>query len=278
MVLKKPRNPYAGSDFYGKVIKVGSKVTTYKVDDLVFGDLSSSKFGAYSSYIDCYEKDVMLAPNNLNASEIAALQMPTSTALTAIKKAKLKTNNQILIYGASGGVGLALTQILTSKGYHVDVVASQKHHEVLKQLGVNNIFDYNDSFFKLPNNRYNTIFAVNGYQKLKTYRKSLKKKGRYIGIGGDMRQTSEASMKGFYYNLFTSKKVKTVFSKTTKELLKEIKELAETNVLKPKIGKVYKLDDVKTAYEEFSKNTYSGKIILESTDDNNFYEKCFIVS
>ena len=187
--------------------------------DKVFGDLSVQKFGGYGEYAVVKDKSIYHAPTNISTKESAGLPMSASTALIAIQKVAPNKSDNILVYGASGAVGYTLSQILIAKGYKVTLVASKKHHAYLSELNPVDILDYADPNFKLKDDSYNLIFAVNGYQPIKAYMKALKKRGKLAVIGGDFRQINDAMMKGLFYRVFKRKRALSIMSKSTPETL-----------------------------------------------------------
>lgn len=261
--LKKPKYHYVGSDIAGIVMDIGKDVKGNQIGDPVFGDLSVQKFVGYGEFAVCNESSIYHKPNNISNEEAAGLPMSASASLEAINRVSPKLTDHILVYGASGAVGYTLSQILISKGYQVSLVASKKHHHYLSKLKPFQLLDYTDSNFKLKGNMYHVIFAVNGYQPLKTYMKALKPHGILAVIGGDFKQINEVIMKGLFYKLFKGKKALSIMSKSSPETLKEIKALVEKELLKPLIGKTYPLEEVKQAYLDFEKGIHIGKIIIE---------------
>lgn len=261
--LKRPKYPFVGSDIAGEVVGIGKDVKGYKVGDKVFGDLSVQKFGAYGEYAVVKDRSIHHAPNNISTKEAAGLPMSASTALIAIQKVAPNKSDNILVYGASGAVGYTLSQILIAKGYKVTLVASKKHHTYLNKLNPVDILDYADPNFKLKDNTYDVIFAVNGYQPIKAYMKALKKRSKLAVIGGDFRQINDAMMKGLFYRIFKRKRALSIMSKSTPETLKEIKTLVEKGQLKQMIGQTYTLDQVKQAYIDFKAGRHVGKYIIE---------------
>jgi len=133
-------------------------------------------------------------------------------------------------------------------------------------LNPKEILDYQDSNFQLRENAYNIIFAVNGYQPIKNYMKALKPYGKLLVVGGDFRQLNETMTKGIFYQVFKRKKAISVMSKSSQSTLREIKILVENHHLKPLIGKIYPIAEVRNAYIDFEKGIHKGKIILMMND------------
>lgn len=260
--FNKPKYIYPGSDFSGEIIKIGDKVKNFKVGDQVFGELSQTGFGAFAEMVNVSEKNVWKSPKGYSHLEIASLPMPMGTCLEALKKADEIQDKKILIYGGSGSVGRLLVQLVIMKKAIVDVVASKKHHEDLKKLGVLKLYDYQTSL-DLPKNHYDVIFGVNGYQKLSTYSNALSINGACIIIGGSGKQLFAAIFKGWLYRIFKKRSFSTVIAKPGQDVLKSIEKICNQTKIDIQFGKIYSLNHASKAYMDFEKHTFIGKYVID---------------
>ncbi|MCL4256543.1 MAG: NAD(P)-dependent alcohol dehydrogenase, partial [Anaerolineae bacterium] len=115
--LRKPKNPVIGLEFAGEVVEVGKSVTRFKVGDQVFG-LDGKKMGSYAQYKTVSEKvGITTKPESLSYEEAVAIPNGALTALTYLRNlGKIQKGQSILIYGASGSVGIAAVQIAKAFG------------------------------------------------------------------------------------------------------------------------------------------------------------------
>ena len=261
--FKKPKHIYPGSDFSGEVIAIGSDVTKFKLGDKVFGDLSSSGFGAFAEEVNVSSSKVWLVPKGYSYIEASSLPMPVGTALEALDKVRDIKGKKVLVYGGSGGVGRFLVQLALYFGADIDVVASQKHSDDLTKLGVSNVYDYKTSKFALPKKTYDVIFAVNGYQTMKSYANSLVKQGCCIVIGGNGKQLLASMIKGWFYKLFKKKAFMNVLAKTGQDTLIKLSNICTETKLDVQIGKIYSLNNAKDAYFDFENNQHKGKYVIK---------------
>ena len=96
-----------GGESAGIVSEVADDVQNFKVGDKVF---AMSGTGAFAEKILAHEASVMLIPESMNYDSAAALSMTYGTSLYALKqRAKLKAGETLLVLGAAGGVGLAVS-------------------------------------------------------------------------------------------------------------------------------------------------------------------------
>ena len=261
--LKHPKKIYPGSDFAGEIVSVGSKVTHFKPGDMVFGDLSGAGFGAFSAFVIAPESKVWFMPKGYSYLEAAAMPMAFGTAMTAIQKVSNLKDKRVLVYGGSGGVGRFLVQAALFLGAKVTVVCSQKHFNDLKQIGVTDLLDYADPNFLLKPNAYDVIFAVNGYQTMKSYAKALVRGGQCIVIGGSGKQLFGAMSLGPFYALFKHKKFISVIASTGHETLQSITSIANQTKIDVQIGQVYALSQASQAYTDFNEHIYAGKYLFD---------------
>src|SRR4051812_26145345 len=99
-----------GIDFSGVVEEAGTAITQYKKGDEVFGILDVFKGEALSEYIIAAEKEIALKPRNISFEQAAAMAVVGSAALQIFNTlVNLKIGTEILINGASGGIGMFAT-------------------------------------------------------------------------------------------------------------------------------------------------------------------------
>ena len=121
---RKPPLPYTpGADAAGDVAAVGEGVTGVSAGDRVY--TSGSVTGAYAEMTLCEASTVHPLPQNVSYNQGASLGVPYATAYRALhQKARGKPGETVLIHGASGGVGVAATQMAVAQGMTVIGTAS----------------------------------------------------------------------------------------------------------------------------------------------------------
>ena len=142
---KQPKFPFVlGRDFSGVISAVGEGVADLAVGDAVFGVCDAGQEGAYAEKIAVRAAIVAKKPDGLSHVDAAALALTGLTAMSAIEDTlKLQAGETILIQGGAGGVASFAIQLAKHIGAHVITTASAANHAYLRDIGADEIIDYN---------------------------------------------------------------------------------------------------------------------------------------
>jgi NADPH:quinone reductase-like Zn-dependent oxidoreductase len=143
------RFPYIlGRDFSGIVSAIGEGVNDLRVGDEVFAVCDVGQEGAYAEKIAIKAAIVAKKTASLSHIDAAALALAGLTAICAIEDTlKLKAGETILIQGGAGGVASFAIQLAKHLGARVITTASAANHDYLRQIGPDEIIDYNSVDF-----------------------------------------------------------------------------------------------------------------------------------
>lgn len=138
-----------GWDVSGVVESLGPGTTRLKVGDPVFSRPDIHRDGAYAEYIVVKESEVALKPPSIDHLHAAAIPLAGLTAWqTLVVAGGLAAGQRVLIHAAAGGVGSLAVQIAKWKAAHVIGTASERNHSFIKELGVDQVVDYNTERFE----------------------------------------------------------------------------------------------------------------------------------
>lgn len=257
-LLCKPGRPFGG-DVSGIISKVGKRVKSLKVGDAVYASIGT--YGGCAEYIVADENLVALKPQNLTFEEAAAIPTAGIVAMAACQKATIRPQSDVLIYGASGGVGSFAIQIAKAMGSKVTAVCSTRNIDAAFANGANEVIDYRRESISSCARQYDAILGVNGNQALHTYKSLLKPSGTYVAIGGDQ---AMAGLVAPLYAFGSGKQMTFIIYAFTdkRKHLKELAQLAESGQLKPYIESVCEPSDVKHLLERICRNHATGKNII----------------
>jgi len=259
MGLTRPRKMVLGFTVAGEIESVGKKVKRFVTGDQVFGS-TGFKFGAYAQYI-CLPENGMLVkkPENLSYEEATAGIFGETTALDFLRRGNIRSGQTVLIYGASGSVGTAAVQLAKYFGAHVTGVCSTANLEMVKSLGADEVVDYTLEDYSKSDRIYDIIFDTVGYSPFSGSVKSLNKNGHYLRA---VNMELVPILKGLWTGLTTSKKIiGGVAAEKTEDLIL-IKELFETEVIKPVIDRSYPLEQIAEAHRYVDQGHKKGNVVI----------------
>lgn len=160
---RRPTRAIRGADVAGQVEAVGRNVTQFHPGDAVFGDCA----GAFAEYVCGEEGDFAPKPAGITFEQAAAVPMAGVTALQALRNTQdIRLGQQIMINGASGGVGTFAVQIAKAWGAEVTGVCSTRNVDLVRSLGADHVIDYTRAKFSRAQQRYDLILDIVGTRPL----------------------------------------------------------------------------------------------------------------
>ena len=261
--LKKPKITIPGVDISGKIEAVGSDVSSFKIGDEIYCDLSESGCGGFAEYVCVPEKTLSKKPPNISFNEASALPHAAILALQGlVDMGKVKSGQHILINGAGGGVGTLAIQLLKSYEVKVTGVDSEEKLDLMTSLGYDSVMDYKKVDFTDNGEKYDLVLDTKSNRSVFKYARSLKKNGRYITVGGSLNRLLEIFLLGSLISLFSSKKLSVLGLKPNKGL-DHISKLVESGQIRPVIDGPYGFDEIPDLIQYFGEGKHSGKIVVE---------------
>ena len=178
--VRAPKNPVVGGDLAGVVAAVGRDVTRFRVGDEVYG----TGHGSFAEYARASASRLSAKPTSLTFLQAAAVPVSATTALQAVRdRGQVQPGQQVLVIGASGGVGSFAVQIAASYGAVVTGVASTAKLDLVRGLGAEHVLDYTAD--ALPERRYDVILDIGGNTPVARLRKALTRTGTLVIVGGE---------------------------------------------------------------------------------------------
>lgn len=133
-----------GSDVCGEIVAAGPEVERLSDGDRIAA--MTFQHGAMATYVMCDAAGaVVRVPSSADAATMAALPEAGMTALAVVRAAQLGQSSTVAIIGATGGIGLLVTQMAAHAGAHVIATASGAEDEALVRAnGAADTLDYRD--------------------------------------------------------------------------------------------------------------------------------------
>ena len=260
--LLRPKYGVPGLDVAGTVEAVGSKVTTLKVGDEVFG----SGWGTCAEYVAAKPGHLLLKPASLSFAEAAALPTSGTAALRGLRDAgKLQPGQKVLINGASGAVGTLAVQIAKALGGQVTGVCSTKNVALVQSLGADAVIDYSQEDFTKGSARYDLVLDNIENHSLAECRGVLTPNGTLI-LNSGTGETGMAMMgrllKPLLLAPFVRHKLRRYVSATNQADLVTLTKLVAAGQLKPVLGQTYPLAETRAAFAYIESGRAQGKVVV----------------
>ena len=133
-----------GWDFSGTIAALGEGVTEWTVGDEVYGHPPIFSSGTYAEYTIVPSGACARKPVSIDHAHAAAVPLTGLTAWQALfEHAQLQPGQRVLIQSGAGGVGSFAIQLAKARGLHVISTASAGNLDLLRELGADQVIDYN---------------------------------------------------------------------------------------------------------------------------------------
>ncbi|HET6807653.1 MAG TPA: zinc-binding dehydrogenase [Nitrososphaera sp.] len=222
--------------------------------------------GGYAEHVAVPEKNVIRLPSALEDEAAATLAVSYLTAWNMLQTNGASRKKKILVYGASGGVGMATIQLAKALGATViTTVSGNSKHDFAKKLGAHYIIDRTrqdiaDEVKKIVSAGVDIVIDHVGAATWATSIASLRQGGRMAVCG--MTSGNEATVP---VRMFYTKQIVMVGSLLgTRAQLQELINFVMRKKIQPVIDSVFPLQDAKEAQKKMEAGMHSGKILLKS--------------
>jgi len=247
-----------GTEMVGEVVAIGEGVgesacggtsaaaSGYKVGDIVVA-YSGSKLGCHSGY-RLFDADAALIPKpaGLSVEEAAAMSFGGLTAMDfLINKGGLQAGQSVLVIGAAGAVGSAAVQIASHYGAKVTAVCSAANLELVKQLGAEQVIDYQQHDPLDGSQQYDLIFDAVGGRGIQSLEQSLADNGKALLVVADMPLQLRAA---FYRGARNTRLIAGVASEQ-REALQQLGKLVADGGYRPVIGHRFGVGQIRQAHQ-----------------------------
>ena len=250
----------------GSVEAVGKNVTGFRPGDEVFGGLDDR--GTLAEYISIRHDGVVLAkPADLTFEQAASVPVAAVTALQALRdKGRVRPGHQVLVNGASGGVGTFAVQIAKAFGAEVTGVCSTPNAEMVASIGADRVIDYTREDFTRAGRRYDVLVDIAGNRPLPETRRVLAPKGVLVAVGGPNRGRwigpLGRSGRMALVSPAVSQRMVFFLAHQNKDDLAVLSELLEGGKVTPVIDRTYPLSAAAEAIRYLEEGHARGKVAI----------------
>ena len=277
----KPELPFApGNEGAGTIRKTGKNVTRFKEGDRVY---FMAPHGAFAEQICINEFGVFPIPDEISFQLAASYQMAYGTSYHAlVQRGELSEGDEVLILGASGGVGLAALDIAKAKGARVVVgVSTDEKAKICRDYGADEVIVYGtgpkdkeeakafstELKSKSIKGGYDIIYDPIGDCYAEPAFRAIGWKGKYLVVGFAAGQIPKlpinltllkgASVVGVFWGAFTGRE----FEENQKNI-SDINRMLSDGEIKPLISKEIPMENAVEAIQMIGSRGVVGKVVL----------------
>jgi NADPH:quinone reductase-like Zn-dependent oxidoreductase len=231
----------------------------------IIGGLSNYN-GGYAEYVIVPKENIVLIPHEISDEQAATLSISYLTAWNIIKKLRLKEDDTVLVYGASGGLGMAMTQIAKALGIKIiSTISDDSKLKFAYSLGSDYVINRKKKEIALEIEKITHGSGVDavvdnaGQKTITTSIKSVRSGGKIALCG-----TTTGNDANFKIRAFYSKQVQLfgILIGSKLELLELIEFVTKKKILS-RIDSVFSLTEVKEAHVRLERAEQLGKILIK---------------
>ena len=261
--LRRPRHRVRGSELAGVVEEVGEDVTAVRPGDEVMGTC----VGSFAEYALARVDRLAPRPANISIEQAAAVPVSGCTALQALRDAgQVRAGQEVLVIGASGGVGTFAVQLATAYGATVTGVCRTDAVELVRSLGAERVLDYTAEDITAGDRRYDLILDCAGNRPLSRLRSVLTPRGTVVFVGGEDgdRWTGglDRQVRGLVTSLRSPQKVRMLLATVREKDLRSLAGMIEAGTVTPVVDRTYPLEQAADALRHLEHGHPRGKIVL----------------
>lgn len=259
-----------GADCCGEIVavgsnidhaRIGSRVLTRTMQNHIQADGSSRLItqgsevrGAFAQYMSARAIDAIPVVTDWTDIELASIPCAYTTAEGMLVRANVGAEN-VLITGASGGVGSAAIQLAKRRGATVWAITQPDKAATLRDVGADHTLNRDDPMLE---NKFDVVLDLVAGPRWPDLLDALKPMGRYVASGAIAGPMVTLDVRTLYL------KDLSLLGSTTQpdHILPDIISYIERGEIRPLIAETYALNDIHAAQTSFMAKKTVGKIVL----------------
>ncbi len=250
-----------GIEGMGHVLEVGSAVVGLAPGaPVVFGfnPLDGSQ-GTWATQVDVTAGRVLAVPAGISSRDAAVMPIAGLTAWQMCRIARVEPGQDVLVTGASGGVGHMAVQIARLLGARVSATGSERNRPLIESLGAESFLDYHAASPERTGRRWNAVLdCVNSLRAASGA--ILAPHGHYV----DTDPQPVNMLTDRIRNLAGSSTRTTVMVDFEPTGISALFEALAQGRLKPVVSREYPLAEAPEAVRESLRGHVTGKLVLKT--------------
>lgn len=217
--------------------------------------MASDFDGAFAEYVKVPASEAFAVDCDWSDAELGSIPCAYGTAENMIHRAQVGEGDEVLVTGASGGVGSAAVQLAARRGARVTAVASSAKADTVAALGAHRVLDRSDT---PPSQAFDVAVdnvAGPGFDGVLS---AIKRGGRYVSSGAIGGPIVELDMRTFYL-----RDIQLIGCTAWDEpVFPNLVGYIERGEIRPVVAKTFPLTEIVAAQQEFLEKRHVGKFVL----------------
>jgi NADPH:quinone reductase-like Zn-dependent oxidoreductase len=243
-----------GVEFAGVVERIGDGVTGYAAGDEVFGEGR----GCIAEFCLAKVGRIAKKPEALSFAIASTIPAVGTTAASAFDGQRVQAGAEVLVNGATGGIGMFATQMAVRRGAHVTAVVSDKGVALAERWGAARVVNYRSTNILDDGRSYDVIFELSDKLPFKAAKPLLKPGGTFVA---SLPNPAEF-IPGFVGNLVSPRKYALMGMRAKPDTLRAVASEVATGGLEVVIGETVALSEFSEAYARAASGKLLGKSVF----------------
>jgi NADPH:quinone reductase-like Zn-dependent oxidoreductase len=215
--------------------------------------------GAFAQFVKVPAGEVFPVACDWSDAELGSIPCAYGTAETMLHRAGVQAGEQVLVTGASGGVGSAAVQLAKRRGAVVTAVAGAGKHDAVRAIGADRVIGRDEDPVQALGARSCDVVIDNvagpGFGNLLQV---LKRGGRYATSGAIGGPLVTLDMRTLYLNDLTMRGSTAWDEPVFPNLISYI----ERGEIRPLVARIFPLAEIAEAQRAFLRKDHVGKFVL----------------
>lgn len=263
-----------GADACGRIVSVGVGISPDRIGERVIVEpvfrnpeddaftatyFGSEVDGGFAEYARVPSRHAHYINSTLSDAELASFPCAYGAAENMLTRAAVTAGDQVLITGASGGVGSAAVQLAKRRGAIVTAIVSTDKRDAVAALGADHVIARDTDLAACfgPEHFHAVIDSVGGAQ-FGARLDALKRGGRYAVAGAIAGPIVELDLRTLYL-----KDLRLVGCTILDPgVFANLVGIIEAGAIKPLVSRIFPLSEIVAAQQVFLTKQHIGKIVL----------------
>ena len=270
-----------GADVAGRIVVVGEAVSSERIGQRVLVDpwlrdasdpgnrnlatyLGSERDGGFAQYTTVPATNAFSIKSELTDAELATFPCSYSTAEHMLHRVRLAEGENVIVTGASGGVGSALVQLAKRRGAWVLAMTSRAKMDAIRELGADEVVDrkQKDLAYQIgeiiPGDEVDVVADVVGGAGFSIWFDRLCRNGRYVTSGAIAGPIVKLDLRTLYLKDLEMHGATVVPS----EIFDNLVSFIENGDIRPLLAGEFSINDIRKAQEAFLAKKHIGNFVV----------------